>query len=280
MLDAGPDDDGLYHIYQLRYGEVTNRTARENFMRPDMADVPMPLDFYVWVVRNKHRTMLVDTGFSPRAAKERGYALAIDPMEALTRIGLPPEEITDAIVSHMHFDHAGNLDKLPRACLHVQDKEAAFATGRCMCFKALRAPFDVEDAVHLVRRTFAGQVRHHDGDQHVFPGISVHHLPGHSRGVQGVRVMTPRGAVLLASDATHFYANVARRQPFSGTVEVGDTLDSYEKMLRIAGDIQHLIPGHDPLVRTLYPTITVGGQELAMLHETPKPHDEAMLAKI
>ena len=91
---------------------------------------------------------------------------------------------------------------------------------------------------------------------------------------------TKRGPVLLASDATHLYANLARRQPFALTVDAVDTLESYERILRIAGDIQHVIPGHDPLVRTFYPTITVGGQELAVLHETPKPHDEAMLAKV
>ena len=280
MLDAGPDEDGLYHIYQLRYAEAPQRTARENFMRPDMHDGPMPLDFHVWVVRNKHRTLIVDTGFGPRAAAERKWPLNIDPMEALARIGLPPDQITDAVISHMHFDHAGNLDKLPRACLHVQDQEAAFATGRCMCHKAMRAPFDVEDAVQLVRSTFAGRVRHHDGDAHIFPGISVHHFPGHSRGLQCVRVMTPRGVVLLASDATHFYANIARRQPFSGTVDMADTLESYERMLRIAGNIQHLVPGHDPLVRTFYPTVTVGGQELVLLHEKPKPHDETMLSEL
>jgi glyoxylase-like metal-dependent hydrolase (beta-lactamase superfamily II) len=264
MLDAGPDEDGLYHIYQLCYGRAPERMAHENFMRPDMHNGPMALDFHVWVVRNKHRTMIVDTGFGERAAAERKRPLDIHPMDALARIGLPAEEITDAIVTHMHFDHAGNLDRLPRACLHVQDKEAAFATGRCMCRPALRAPFDVEDAVQLVRSTFAGHVRHHDGDADLFPGISLHHFPGHSRGLQGVRVNTKRGPVLLASDATHLYANIARRQPFALTVDAVDTLESYERILRIAGDIQHVIPGHDPLVRTFYPTITVGGQELAM----------------
>jgi glyoxylase-like metal-dependent hydrolase (beta-lactamase superfamily II) len=277
MLEAGPDEQDLYHIYQLTYGRTLARRAHENFMRPDMHDGPMPLDFNLWILRNRHRTLLVDTGFAPRAVAGRSWALDRDPMQTLEQIGLPPERITDAIVTHMHLDHAGNLDRLKLTCLHVQDKEVAFATGRCMCFAALRAPFDVEDTVTLVRAIYAGRVRFHDGVAHPFPGISLHPFPGHTRGLQGVLVNTPRGNVLLASDASHFYANVARRQPFSLTVEAQDTLESYERMLRLAGSIQHLIPGHDPRVREFYPSVSVNGIDLLPLHVPPRPHDEAML---
>lgn len=280
MLDPGPDETDRYHIHQLCYGRVPERRVHENFMRPDMHDGPMPLDFNVWILRNRHRTLIVDTGFSPRAAAERGRPIDIDPMDALARIGLPPEDITDAIVTHMHFDHAGNISRLPRACVHIQDNEVAFATGRCMCFPALRSPFDVEDAVALVRGTYAGRVRFHDGVSHPFPGIALHPFPGHSRGLQGVLVQTPRGPVLLASDATHYYANVARRQPFALTVEAQHTLESYERMLALSGGIQRLIPGHDPRVREFYPSITVNGIALLQLHVEPKPHDEAMLREV
>ena len=278
MLDPGPDDPALYHIYSLCYGRVRDRRIPDNFMRRDLHDGPMPLDFNVWIVRSRHRTVLVDTGFGARAAAERGRPLDMDPMEGLARIGILPEEVTDAILTHMHFDHAGNLDRLKRARLHIQDREVAFATGRCMCHWALRAPFDVEDVVNLVRCTYAERVCHHDGTGHPFPGISVHALPGHSRGLQGVLVATPRGKVLLASDATHCYANVAGRAPFALTVDAADTLQSYEAMLRLVPGIEHIIPGHDPLVREFYPSVEVNGIELTVLHATPKPHDEVQLA--
>lgn len=281
MLDPGPDDAGLYHIYSFRYARALERRAVENFMRPvrvDLHDGPMPLDFNVWIVRNKHRTLLVDTGFGQRAATERSRVLDADPMDLLTQMGVPPEEVTDAILTHMHFDHAGNLDRLPRARLHVQDKEVAFATGRCMCHAALRNPYDVEDVVNLIRCTYAERVQHHDGTAHPFPGISLHALPGHSRGLQGVRVATARGPVLLASDASHFYANFAGRAPYSLTVNAPDTLQTYEAMRDLVPGVQHIIPGHDPLVRQFYPSVIVEGVELTMLHATPKPHDEADLA--
>ena len=278
MLEAGPSDPDVYHIYALGFGRVPERTIHLNFMRADMHDGPMPMDFNIWIVRNAHRTLLVDTGFGPRAAAERGRPLDIDPMEALARIGIAPDTVTDAIVTHMHFDHAGNLDRLPRACVHVQDKEAAFATGRCMCHAAVRMPYDVEDVVTLVRGTYVGRVRHYDGAASPFPGITLHPLPGHSRGLQGARVMTPRGPVLLASDASHYYANFLRRAPFSLTIDTVDTLNSYDEMMRLVPGAEHIIPGHDPKVRDLYPSVTVDGIALTVLHAPPKPHDLAALA--
>ena len=278
MLESGPGDEGVYYVYSLRYGAMPERTVRMNFMHDDLHDGPMPLDFNIWIVRNARRTLLVDTGFGPRAAAERGRRLDIDPIEALARIGVPPQTITDVVVTHMHFDHAGNLDRLPRACVHVQDKEVAFATGRCMCHAALRRPFDPEDVCALVRATYADRVRHHDGAAGLFPGVTLHPLPGHSPGLQGVRVMTPRGPVLLASGASHYYANLLRRSPFSITVDAVDTLNSYAEMMRLVPDIGHIIPGHDPKVRGLYPAIIVGGVELTLLHVAPKPYDLARLA--
>lgn len=279
MLEAGPDDPEIYHIYGLRYGSMGQRTVRMNFMHDDLHDGLMPLDYNIWIVRNAHRTLLVDTGFGARAAAERNRLVDVDPIDALARIGIAPELITDVLLSHLHFDHAGNLDRLPRACVHVQDKEVSFATGRCMCHAALRLPFDVEDVCSLVRATFAGRVRHHEGIASPFPGITLHPLPGHSRGLQGVRVMTPRGPVLLASDATHYYANILRRSPFSLTVDTVETLNSYDEMLRLVPGVAHIIPGHDPKVRDLYPATFVNGIELTLLHAAPKHHDPDWLSR-
>ena len=278
-LDRGPQDPAVYHVYQLCYGRVRNRRVHDNFMRRDIHDGPMPLDFNVWIVRNAHRTLLVDTGFSRRAAAERGRPIDLDPMEALARLGVPPESVDDAVLTHLHFDHAGNLDRLKRARFHVQDREVAFATGRCMCHAALRGPFDVEDVTNLIRCTFAERVQHHDGTAHPFPGISLHALPGHSKGLQSVLVATERGNVLLASDAAHYYANLCGRAPFALTVDADDTLRSYEAMLRLVPGVDHIIPGHDPLVREFYPTVTVNGVELTVLHAQPKSHDHIALAE-
>ena len=156
----------------------------------------------------------------------------------------------------------------------------AFATGRCMCEGNLRFPFDVEDVVALVRHTYAERVCFHDGDALPLPGISLHLVPGHTQGIQAVRVVTPRGPVLLASDSSHFYANLLRRSPFSVTVDAMTTLRSYDKLMALAGSVEHLIPGHDPRVREFYPSYQFGDTEVTALHEVPKPHDLAHIKSL
>ncbi|WP_233556386.1 N-acyl homoserine lactonase family protein [Noviherbaspirillum sedimenti] len=272
-------EDGIYQVYSLCYARARSRHVHENFMIRDMHDGPMPMDFNLWILRNAHRTVLVDTGFSQRAANER-RPLDFDPIEALARLDIDPDAIEDVIISHLHFDHAGNIDRFAKARFHVQDAEVAYATGRCMCDRTMRLGFDVEDVVTLVRHTYAERVCFHDGDATPLPGISLHVLPGHTAGIQAVRVMTPRGPVVLASDVSHFYANFLRRGPFAATLDATETLRSYEKLKEIAGAVERIIPGHDPKVRMLYPSYTFNGIELTALHEEPKQHDINTLARL
>lgn len=280
LPSPGHSEDGVYQIYSLCFARVPDRRVHENFLRRDMHDGPMPMDFNLWVVRNAHRVVLVDTGFAARAAAERRRPLDFDPIDGLATLGIDKDAIEDIIITHLHFDHAGNLDRFGKARFHVQDAEAAFATGRCMCEAHLRFPFDVEDVVQFVRHTYAERVRFHEGDATIAPGISVHFVPGHTAGMQAVRVMTPRGPVVLASDSSHMYANVMRRSPFSLTVDALATLRSYDRLMELAGSYERVIPGHDPKVRALYPNHEFGGIQLTALHEAPRPHDIGELTQL
>jgi glyoxylase-like metal-dependent hydrolase (beta-lactamase superfamily II) len=268
-----PTENDIYHVYSLCFAKSRLRTAHENFAIRDSHDGPMPLDYNLWIVRNVHRTVIVDTGFSARASEARGRPLDIDPLTALENIGVDPGSIDDVVLTHLHYDHAGNVHRFDNARFHVQDAEVAFATGRCMCERLIRWPFDVEDIAALLRRTYAEQVRFHDGDAILHPGIGLHLLPGHSPGMQAVKVLTPRGEILLASDASHYYSNLMRRSPFLITIDSVATLQSYRRMFELVGDLEHIIPGHDPKVREYYPAREINGVELTALHEIPREHD-------
>ena len=81
---------------------------------------------------------MVDTGFDQPVGTRRGRTVITPINEGLKRLGVEPDKIEDIIISHMHYDHCGNIDMFPRARYHVQDKEMHFCTGRCMCHKQLR----------------------------------------------------------------------------------------------------------------------------------------------
>ena len=117
----------------------------------------------------------------------------------------------------------------------------------------MRRSFEEEDVSAMVRRLFAGRVQFHDGDGEISPGITVHHVGGHTDGLQVMRVNTQRGWVVLAADASHFYANFEQMRPYATVYNVGDMLEGFATVKRLASSPAHVIPGHDPLVLRRYP---------------------------
>lgn len=260
-----------HEVYALRYATV-DRVASENFLhRPAAPDAPMPMDYFVWLVRGGGRTVVVDTGFGEEAAARRRRRLLQSPAAGLAALGVEASSVEEVIVTHLHYDHAGQLGLFPRARIHVQDDEVAFATGRSMTHGTIRGAFDGEDVVALVRHVYAGRVRFHDGDATLAPGITLHRVGGHTRGLQVVRVSTERGWVVLASDATHFRANLESRNPFPIFVDLPAVLDGYDRLLELASSPDHVVPGHDPEVLRRYPLHPAGGGEIACLHVAPAP---------
>lgn len=253
----------MYEVYGFEYARYNQRRASENFLGGDLHDGPMPLAYYVWLIRGAGRTILVDTGFNEAAGLVRNRETAIAPEVALRRFGVNPDDISDVIVTHLHYDHAGNMDKFPRARFHIQDREMCFATGRCMCNHQLRHPFDVEPVVQMVRFVYSDRAVFHRGESEIAPGVSVHLVGGHSDGLQIVRVQTERGPLVLASDAAHLFANLDQERLFPIVYNAGDMVEGWHTVKRLAGSADHIIPGHDPLVSEIYPKL--GGLDFPCL---------------
>lgn len=260
-----------WQVIALRYA-AHERTAQANFLMP-VADAhdAMPMDYYVWLLRNADgREVLVDTGFDAATAARRDRPLLRPVGDCLRAVGSDPARISDVVVTHLHYDHAGNLDLFPKARLHIQDREVAFATGRHMCAHCLRHPFEVEDVVRLVRAVHAERVQFHDGEGEVAPGVTLHRVGGHSDGLQVVRVETARGPLVLASDASHYYANMRRGNPFPIVFDLGAMVQGWRRCIALAGGEDGLvIPGHDPLVRQRFHTLP-GEAEALRLDLPPK----------
>ncbi|OGA68754.1 MAG: MBL fold hydrolase [Betaproteobacteria bacterium RIFCSPLOWO2_12_FULL_65_14] len=242
----------VYEIYAVKYARHERRAA-ENFIGGDPHDGPMPLDYFVWLVRDGGRELVVDTGFSAAVAAKRGREHLRCPTEGLRLLGVEAAAVRDVVITHLHYDHVGNFELFPGAMLHLQDLEMRYATGRYMGHGCFRGAFDVEDVVGMVRRVYEGRVRFHDGDAELMPGVSLHLVGGHTMGLQVVRVATRRGAVVLASDASHFYANMEQVRPFPIVWSVGAMVDGYRRLHELAESPAHIIPGHDPLVMQRYP---------------------------
>ena len=241
-----------YEVYAVKYAHH-ERSARDNFIGGDPHDGPMPLDYFVWLVRGDGREIVVDTGFSAAMAVKRGRRHIRCPTEGLKLLGVEASEVRDVVITHLHYDHVGGFELFPRATFHLQEREMRYATGRYMCQECFRGAFEAEDVVGMVRRVYEGRVRFHDGDAELAPGVSLHMIGGHTMGLQVVRVATRRGAVVLASDASHFYANMEQVRPFPIVWSVAEMVDGYRRLRELAESPQHIVPGHDPLVLQRYP---------------------------
>ena len=73
-----------YEVLALRYATDQNRTARANFIVVDAHDVPMPLDYFVWVIRgpigaDSQSAIVVDTGMDATAVVRRPGRVIFDP---------------------------------------------------------------------------------------------------------------------------------------------------------------------------------------------------------
>ena len=252
-----------FEVYAIRYATRKARSG-EHFHGGDPHDAPMPMDYFVWVAVSDENTIVVDTGFTAEIADKRGRDHLRCPTKGLGEIGVDCGRVPYVILTHLHYDHIGNLEKFPAATFVVQDEEMAFWTGRYAGRAHFRNTIEVEDVLHLVRRNFEGQLHFVDGNEEIVPGIEVHHVGGHSAGLQVARVKTGRGYLVLASDAAHFYANVEQDRPYSIVTDLRDMYGAFDLVRSLADSPAHIVPGHDPLVMQRFPEARRGLEGVAV----------------
>jgi glyoxylase-like metal-dependent hydrolase (beta-lactamase superfamily II) len=241
-----------YEVFAVKYAERDARRP-EHFLGGDPHDAPMPMDYFVWAIVNPERTVVVDTGFNSFDAETRNRRLLRTAAEGLSLIGIDAATMPDVVITHLHYDHVGGIDQFPNARFHVQDREMNFATGRHMTHSEFSHPFTARHVAEMVMAVHAKRVQLDDGDAELAPGISVHHIGGHTDGLQVIRVSTSAGWLVLASDASHYYENMEARRPFPIVFDVPAMVAGYDRLRSLAGPGGAIVPGHDPMVFERYP---------------------------
>ncbi|MBI3968902.1 MAG: N-acyl homoserine lactonase family protein [Chloroflexi bacterium] len=233
-----------YKIYAVWYGKRS--TVSSEVFYGDFHDAPVDLAYFVWVIRNGDRTVLVDLGFTREVARKREREIARPIEEGLKLVDVDPASVRDVIVTHFHYDHVGNYALFPNATFHVQDEEMRVFTGRYLRFRPYKQLVEIDDICSMVRLNYDGRVRFVDGEKQLFPGISVHKVGGHAPGIQVVRVATRAGNAVIASDALHFYRNLDEHIPFYLTHDLGKVHDAFDRVQELADKPELIFAGHDP----------------------------------
>lgn len=269
MSERAPREAPDWEVIALRYATKELDPAHL-LLDPDPHEAPGQLDYFVWLVRGGDRIILVDTGFERSEGASRGRVMHLDPVEGLARLGVAASDVTDIFVTHLHYDHAGNLAAYPNARVHLQEAEMAYATGRCMCHPRMRKPFSVADVVTAVRLVYRDRVIFHDGDFRLAPGLHGKLIGGHSKGLQ-MLVVGDDNPLVLASDGVHLRRYLKDEQIFPMFSDYYATVEGYRLLREMAADGAEIIPGHDPDVLTLYPRVQADWEDAVWLRRPEKP---------
>ena len=172
--------------------------------------------------------------------------------DAIRKLGIRPRDVTDIIVSHVHWDHMDGLDLFPRARVWIQRDEYAYYVGDDGTPK--HPGIDPDDAKMLAGLRAVDRVELVDGDdQEIMPGITVYTGGKHTYASQYVGVHTTDGIVVVASDNCYLYENLEKHAAIAQTLDARSNLAAQDRMRRLASDARLIVPGHDPEVFIRFP---------------------------
>jgi glyoxylase-like metal-dependent hydrolase (beta-lactamase superfamily II) len=212
--------------------------------------------YIIWLIRGGGRNILFDSGFHrERYFREWTITDYVRPDEAVRLAGVKPEEITDVVISHAHWDHLGGIDLFPKATVWIQKDEFRYYTGEAWQPGGQHVWIDPDDVQQLVRLNTEGRLHLVDGDNvEIFPGIRAYTGGRHTFASQYLRI-DGHPPFVLASDNIYLYRNLAEHKP-SVTFSEADypaNIKSQERMVELAGSPDRVVPGHDALQFKKFP---------------------------
>jgi glyoxylase-like metal-dependent hydrolase (beta-lactamase superfamily II) len=247
-----------YTIQAIRFGTLPQ--VRLGVLMPLAKDPAEKLDIavVVWLIRGGGKTILFDTGYhrqNPGFSTRWNTTDYVRPDEAVKLAGIQPDDITDIIISHVHWDHMGSIDLFPKATLWIQKDEYNYYTSAAWQPGGKKGA-EKEDIMELVKRNLDGKVVLIDGDnREIFPGITAYTGGRHTYASQYIRVQG-HPSYVLASDNCYLYRNIDEMSPIA-TFDVTDratNVAALKRMVMLAGDKEHVVPGHDMLQFQRFPT--------------------------
>lgn len=194
------------------------------------------------LVESDDRCLLIDTGMGDKWSESHQSMFAITPAQgglvgALERLGKTPSDITDVVLTHLHFDHAGGATRLnaaselvptfPQARHWVQQENLETARQPNIRERVSYQPdnfeplFEKADVVLL------------DGPTEIMPGVSVELSHGHTRGLQMIWIgCEAEGGLLYAADLIPTASHVRLTYTMGYDIEPLTVIEEKKRALR------------------------------------------------
>lgn len=204
----------------------------------------------IGVLRRGERVVLVDVGTDAFAGGKmpQGRPEARGPKawnvqwgmtlpEALAKLGLEPQDVTDVVLTHHHWDHVEGLVHLPDATVHVQ-RDVLAAMGEDVFAKG-----SVPALAARVRKLDAFDPEVHEP----LEGITMRRTSVHSPGHMVVEVDCGSRNALLIGDAAYLASHVMEGVPAARSMDEEMHKKVLSRLKKTVDDGAILVAGHDPL---------------------------------
>lgn len=250
IVNAAAPQSPPYEVYAIRFGvlpafRVSGLVAGADPSRT--LDIPV----MVWLLKGADgRRILVDSGFYRQKFVDRWKVRDFrSPADAVAAAGVKPEEVTDVIITHAHWDHVDGADLFPNATVWIQRDEYRYYTGEAWHARNTHGGIDDEDMQMLLKINVAGRLRFVDGDdREPIPGIRCYTGGRHTWASQYVTANAAGGLVVLASDNIYLYENLEKHAPIAQTLDAAANLQAQDRIRALASSSGAIVPGHDPAV--------------------------------
>ena len=244
----------IYEVYAISYAVIPDFPVSGLVAGADPSR-KIDIQMMVWLLKGSNgANILVDSGFyRDKFFKQWKVKDFIKPSEAIARLGLKAEDISDLIITHMHWDHADGMDLFPKARVWIQQDEYGYYTNEAWQPGGSHGGIDPENVLALVKTNTEGRLRPVKGDQEAIEGIGFFTGGRHTYASQYVAVNTKTGTVVIASDNCYLYENLDKHVAIAQTLDAASNLRAQDRMKQLASSPRLIVPGHDPAVFTRFP---------------------------
>jgi len=254
-LSSAQKPNPIYEVYALSYGVYPNFPVSGLIAGADK-NRKIDLQMMIWLIKGPGgKNILVDTGcYHDNVVKGKGIQNLIKASEAIAKLGISAADITDVIITHMHWDHADGMDQFPNAKIWIQKDEYTYYTGLAWQSDGKHGGIEPDDVLTLVKLNMDHRVNLVGGDNvEIIDGIRVYTGGRHTYASQYVSVRTASGTVVIASDNMYLYENLEKHAPIAQTFDADSNLRAQDRMKQIAARPDLIVPGHDPNVFVKFP---------------------------
>jgi len=257
-----------YEVFAVKYATIPDFAVNQLVAGAE-AGRKLDIAMLVWLIRGNGKTILFDAGFyRDQFFKQWHVTDFVKPSDAVRRAGVNPEDVTDVIISHMHWDHADGMDLFPKAKIWLQKDELEYYAGSAWQSRRTHGGIDPDDVLAAVKLNLQGRVGLVNGDaQEILPGIACFTGGKHTYASQFLTVLTPAGTVVLASDNLYLYENLDKHAPIAATLDADSNLRAQDRMKQLASRPELIVPGHDPAVLKRFPEAAPGVVKIAVFSQ-------------